>query len=51
MENKLAILTANMENEKSSTEANSIIWWIGSAAAWGIVSMILVVWSFHNYFG
>ncbi|MGD6969003.1 hypothetical protein ACQCVP_21520 [Rossellomorea vietnamensis] len=51
MESKLAFITANMEDEKSSIKSKSIIWWIVSAAAWGIVSMFLIVWCFHNHFG
>ncbi|MCM3478436.1 hypothetical protein [Caldibacillus thermoamylovorans] len=51
MESKLAYIIANMENEENSTRAKSIIWWIVSTTAWGIVSMFLVVWCFHNYFG
>jgi len=51
MESKLAFITANMEDEESSTKARSIIWWIVSATAWGIMSMILIVWWFHNHFG
>ncbi|MGD7024277.1 hypothetical protein FZC79_05045 [Rossellomorea vietnamensis] len=53
MESKLAFITANMEDEESSTKAKtgSIIWWIVSAAAWGIVSMFLIVWCFYNHFG
>ncbi|MCM3763850.1 hypothetical protein [Neobacillus niacini] len=51
MESKLAFITANMEDEESSKKAKSIIWWIASATAWGIVSMFLIVWWFHNHFG
>ncbi|OMC82255.1 hypothetical protein BK128_20605 [Viridibacillus sp. FSL H7-0596] len=51
MESKLAFITANMEGEESSIKAKSIIWWIVSTTAWGIVSMILIVWCFHNHFG
>ncbi|TYS58479.1 hypothetical protein FZC74_11765 [Sutcliffiella horikoshii] len=51
MESKLACIKANEESEESPTKAKSIIWWIYSATAWGIVSMGLIVWSFHNYFG
>ncbi|WP_223489252.1 hypothetical protein [Sutcliffiella horikoshii] len=51
MESKLAFITANTETEESSTKAKSIIRWIYSATAWGIVSMFLVVWCFHHYFG
>ncbi|MFD2043055.1 hypothetical protein ACFSTA_01895 [Ornithinibacillus salinisoli] len=51
MESKLAFIKANMEDEESSTKAKSIIWWIVSTTAWGIMSMILIVWCFHNHFG
>ena len=51
MESKLAFIKANMESEEISMKTKSIIWWIVSAAAWGIVSIILIVWSFHNHFG
>ena len=51
METKLAFITANMESEESSRKSKSIVWWIVSAVAWGIVSMILIVWWFHNHFG
>ncbi|MEK5482716.1 hypothetical protein [Viridibacillus sp. FSL R5-0888] len=51
MESKLAFITANMEGEESSIKAKSIICWIVSTTAWGIVSMILIVWCFHNHFG
>ncbi len=48
MESKLAFITANMENEENSTKATSIICWIVGTTAWGIVSMILIVWWFHH---
>ncbi|MGE7935109.1 hypothetical protein [Viridibacillus arvi] len=51
MESKLAFIIANMEGEESSIKAKSIIWQIVSTTAWGIVSMILIVWCFHNHFG
>ena len=51
MESKLAFIKVNMESEESSRKTKSIIWWILSAAVWGVVSMFLVVWWFHNYFG
>lgn len=51
MESKLDFITANMEEEESSIKSKSIIWWIVSATAWGIVSIILIVWWFHNHFG
>ncbi|MEN2766062.1 hypothetical protein [Ornithinibacillus xuwenensis] len=51
MERKLASITANMKEEGSSTKAKSIIWWIVSTTAWGIVSMILISWWFHNHLG
>ncbi|RKQ28187.1 hypothetical protein [Oceanobacillus halophilus] len=51
MESKLAFITANMEGEESSTKVKSIIWWIVSTTAWGILSMILIILWFHNHFG
>lgn len=51
MERKVAFIKANSEDEENTTKANSVIWWIVSATAWGLVSMILVVWWFNNYFG
>ncbi len=43
MESKLAYIKANMENKENSIKTKSIIWWIVSVAAWGIVSIILIV--------
>ena len=51
MENKLAYIKANSEDEESSVKAKSIIWWIVSATVWGSVSMFLIVWYFHIHFG
>ncbi|KOS60465.1 hypothetical protein FJQ98_13175 [Lysinibacillus agricola] len=51
MESKVAFIKANMEDEENSSKAKSIIWWMWSTAAWGIVSIFLVVWCFHNHFG
>jgi Na+/proline symporter len=51
IENKVAYITANSEEMESSVKAKSIIWWITSATVWGIVSMVLIVWYFHNHFG
>ena len=51
MESKLAFIKANMEDEESTTKAKSIIWWIWGTAAWGIVSMFLVLCWFDYYFG
>ncbi|RLL48462.1 hypothetical protein D8M04_04155 [Oceanobacillus piezotolerans] len=51
MESKLAFITENMEGKESSAKAKSIIWWIVSTTAWGIVSMILIFWCIHNHIG
>jgi len=51
MESKVAFIKANMEDEGNSSKAKSVIWWIWSTTAWGIVSIFLVVRCFHNYFG
>lgn len=50
MESKLAFIRVNMESEETTRKAKSIIWWIVGTTAWGIVSMFLVVWWFHNHF-
>ncbi|MCM3618095.1 hypothetical protein M3936_10925 [Sutcliffiella horikoshii] len=51
MESKLAFIIANTEDKESPKKAKSIIWWIVSATAWGLVSMLLIVLSFHHHFG
>ncbi|WP_419961760.1 hypothetical protein [Psychrobacillus sp. BM2] len=51
MESKVAFIKVNMEDEENSLKAKSVIWWIWSTTAWGIVSIFLVVWCFHNHFG
>ncbi|MEK8197898.1 hypothetical protein [Lysinibacillus sp. FSL M8-0134] len=51
MENKVALTKVNMEDEENLSKAKSVLWWIWSTTAWGIVSIFLVVWCFHNYFG
>ena len=51
MESKVAFIEANLEDEENSSKAKSVIWWIWSTFAWGIVSMFLVVRCFHHYFG
>jgi len=51
MENKVAFIKANMEDEENSSKAKSVIWWIGSTTAWGVGGIFLVVWWFSNYFG
>ncbi|PQD94289.1 hypothetical protein CYL18_15600 [Pradoshia eiseniae] len=50
MESKVAFIKANIEDEGNSSKAKSVIFWILSTVAWGIVSMSLVVWCFKNYF-
>ena len=51
MESKVAFIKANIEDEGNSLKARSVIWWIWSTVAWGIVSMFLVGWWFKNYVG
>lgn len=51
MESKVAYIKANVEDEENPLKARSVILWIWSVAAFGIVSMSLVVWCFQNYFG
>lgn len=51
MESKVEYIKANMDDAENSSKAESVIWWIWSTVAWGIVSIFLIVWSFHNSFG
>lgn len=51
MESKVGFIKANMDDEENSSKAKSVIWWIWSTTAWGIVSIFLVIWCFHNRFG
>lgn len=51
MESKVAFIKVYREDEENSLKAKSVIWWIWSTTAWGIVSIFLVVWCFHNHFG
>ena len=51
MESKVAFIKGNSEDEENSSKAKSVIWWIWSTTAWGIVSTFLVVRYFHNHFG
>ena len=50
MESKVAFIKANEENEESLSKAKSVIWWVRSVAAFGVVSIFLVVWCFQNAF-
>ena len=49
IEYKVAFIKANMEDEENSSKSKSVIWWIVSSTAWGIVSMFLVVCCFNHY--
>lgn len=51
MESKLAFVTENGESVESSRDAKSMVRWIYGVALWGVISMALVVWSFHHYSG
>ena len=51
MESKVAFIKANIEDEGNPSKARSVIWWIWSTVAWGIVSIFLVGWCFKNYVG
>ncbi|MGV2942408.1 hypothetical protein AB5I83_22720 [Mesobacillus sp. LC4] len=51
MESKLAFIKGNMGSKESSIKTKSIVYWIVSTVTWGLVSISLIVWSFHNYYG
>lgn len=51
MESKLVFIKANTESDEVSNKTKSIVWWIVSTVAWGIVSITLLVWWFNHHFG
>ncbi|MBY6053151.1 hypothetical protein [Cytobacillus firmus] len=50
IKNDIAFIKTNMESEEVAIKARFIVWWIVGTTAWGIVSITLIVWSFHNYY-
>lgn len=50
MENRVNILK-NIEdnNESAQALAKPVIWWIGGATIWGVISIGLVVWTIAVY--
>lgn len=44
----LGLIKRNLERKKSAS-TQSLIWLIVGTAAWGLVSIMLVIWSFGNY--
>lgn len=51
MENKVIFIKENKEDTGNPLRAKRIIWWIGSATAWGMISIFLAVLCFEQYFG
>ncbi|ADU29365.1 hypothetical protein [Evansella cellulosilytica] len=49
MESKLAFIKANKESDESAKKAKFIVWWIYGTTAWGVVSIILIVWFFNTF--
>jgi len=50
MEERVALAIENgdsMESKQISTKP--VVWWIVGATVWGLVSMLLIVWSFSIY--
>lgn len=50
MENRVALAIESgdsMEGKQISTKP--VVWWIVGATVWGLVSILLVVWSFSIY--
>nr|WP_042351600.1 hypothetical protein [Bacillus massiliigorillae] len=45
----LIFIKRNMESKKSAT-TQSIVWWIIGNIAWGVVSIILIVWCFNTIY-
>lgn len=44
----LGLIKRNLERKKSAS-TQSLIWLIVGTTAWGLVSIMLVIWSFGNY--
>ncbi|ARK32563.1 hypothetical protein [Halalkalibacter krulwichiae] len=51
MERKLAFIKANPQSGERTSKTKAVVWWIVSTVAWGMVSIGLIILSFHNYFG
>lgn len=50
MENRVNILKNIEENNESAQAlAKPVIWWIGGATIWGVISIGLVVWTITVY--
>ncbi|PFG12061.1 hypothetical protein [Bacillus sp. es.036] len=50
MENRLATIKVNGESKESARASRSIIWWVVSTVAWGILSISLFIWWLNQYF-
>ena len=48
MENKVAFIKVNKEDEENLSKAKSVVWWIWGVTAWGVGAISLVGWWFHN---
>jgi len=49
MENKVAVAMDKSDQiEEMEHTVKPIIWWIGGAVLWGIMSIFLIVWSFAS---
>ncbi|MFS0750980.1 hypothetical protein [Oceanobacillus sp. 1P07AA] len=51
MENKLAFIKSNAENQNVTKETNSIVRWIVGVFSWGLVSIFLIILTFQDLFG
>lgn len=50
MENKVKILKETEENKESAQAlAKPVIWWVRGATIWGVISIVLVVWTISVY--
>lgn len=48
MVRKAAYVKANRESDKNAFKVKSVIWWIISTTAWGVVCMFLVAWLYYR---
>ena len=51
MEMKVNLMLEHKDSmESNEISSKPVVWWIAGATVWGIVSMLLIVWSFSIYY-
>lgn len=49
MEERVAFAIENKVGKDKQTSTKPVVWWIVGATVWGLVSMLLIVWSYSVY--